>query len=335
VRFPFEVFWERAVAKLGTHKLTRCRPNGVLIVDDSALIKTGRKMAEVRKLFDHSKKQFARGISYVQLYYLDRAKQYPLFFELHSKRGRRPKAKPHRTAPIGKIRIALRLLDQAIAAGIRPKAVLFDAWFLGTAFLKELHKLRLPFVSRLSSNRNLIVNGRTVKTKRLLKQKQRYRYSRSLKARWFALPAILPGYGPVLVVCLKHKRRKTAIVSNLLSADPCALVELYRQRWAIETFFKEAKQVFGLDKFQNRKRHGILAHLVLTNLSCLLVALLKLLLPGARSMKLKMLFRSLFRIVADLTFQNGTLIIIIGKTRRWFAKTVSFFNDLQPLASTA
>ncbi|MBI4725920.1 transposase [candidate division TA06 bacterium] len=246
---------------------TRCISSGVLILDDTILEKTGNQMAGVRKLFDHAKKTFVNGLSLVQLFYVDSQKRYPLWYALHSNRGRKPKPTKDRTVPIGKYKIALRLIRQAIECGIRPKAVLFDAWYASVRFLKSLHKMGLSFVSRLASSRYLLVNGIRIKAADLLKQKHRYRYYKSLKAKAFAVSAILPHFGEVTVVCVKYRNKSAVIITNLNTYDLVYIVSLYRQRWAIEVYFREAKQVFGLDKFQNRSASSIQAHLALTALA--------------------------------------------------------------------
>lgn len=324
------------IAKLQDTAITKGKPSGVLIVDDTILEKTGKKFSGLRKLYDHAKKKYVKGLSLVQLLYADDQKRYPLFEAIHGTRGRKPCPKRNRETSIGKHKIALRLIKQAVACGIRPKAVLFDAWYAATSFLKALRWLKLQFVCRYNGGWGLLINGRRIKANELTKQKRRYHYYRRLKANAFCLTAELPYYGPVFVVVVKDRRRKPAvIITSIMDADLVAIIELYRKRWTIETYFKEAKQRFGLDKFQHRSAAAIQAHLVLVSLSYILVMLLKLVVPLLQGQSFKYLAKYLFRITAIIVYENATFQIITKHCQRIFQKIVLFFNDLDPLPSTA
>jgi len=329
------LFWCGVIRKAQVTKQLRRTITGIWVIDDTILEKTGKRIANVRKLYDHAKQQFVYGISYVQLLSVDRGQRYPLFFGIHSKRGRKPTKQRDRVAPIGKLKIALRLITQALDCGCRPRAVVFDAWYAATCLLRALRRLRLPFVSRLNSARTLLIDGRKVKAKALCSTIGCARYYRRLKVRAFALMAILPKYGPVQVVVFKQRRKSPVIVmTDLLDADLTAVIELYRQRWSIETWFKEIKQRYGLDKFQHRSAARILAHIVLILLSYLLVTLLQQLAPAVRTCKSKELFVRVIRIVAVVSVVDSVLNIIVGSSHHLFQRTVLRFNGLQMIPST-
>ena len=330
------LFWQQVMQKVQATAPLRSIASGIWVLDDTILEKTGRATAYVRKLYDHAKQQFVHGISYVQLLYVDGNKQYPLFFGIHAKRGRKPSPQRERTAPIGKLAIALKTITQALDCGYRPKAVVFDGWYAAVCFLRALRRLQLPFVSRLSSARILLVGNRKVKAKDLSPNIGCARYYRQLKVRAFALTATLPNYGLVQVVVFKQRRKKPVIVfTDLLDADPTTVIELYRQRWAIESWFREIKQRYGLDAFQHRTPARIIAHLALTLLSYLLVVLLQQLVAAVRKCKAKELFTRLIRIAAMVTVVDGNLNIVAGSAHRLFRTTIRCLNRLQTIPSTA
>ncbi|MBI4727291.1 transposase [candidate division TA06 bacterium] len=243
----------RVIAKLQDTAITKGQPSGLLIIDDTILEKTGKKFSGLRKLYDHAKKKYVKGPSLVQLLYADDQKRYPLFETTPGTRGRKPGPKRNRETSIGKHKIALRLIKpRRRRGGIRLKAALFDAWYAAASFLKALQWLKLQFVCRFNGGWGLLINGRRIKANELTKQKRRYRYYRQLKAQAFCLTAELPNYGPVFVVVVKERRRKpVVIITSIMDSDIVTIIELYRQRWTIETYFKKAKQRFGLDKFQS------------------------------------------------------------------------------------
>lgn len=330
------MFWLQVMHKVQATVPLRSAASGIWVLDDTILEKTGRATAYVRKLYDHAKRQFVPGISYVQLLYVDRGRQHPLFFEIHTKRGRKASPQRGRTSPIGKLRLALKTITQALACGYRPRAVVFDAWYAAACFLRALQRLRLSFVSRLSSARIVIVGGRKVKAKNLARNIGAARYYRRLKVRASALMAVLPNYGPVQVVVFKqHRKGPVILITNLLDADLTTVIELYRQRWAIENWFREIKQRYGLDKFQHRTAARIIAHLVLTLLSYLLVVLLQRLVTALRKCKAKELFTKVIRIAAIVTVMGGSFNIVAGSAHRLFRTTIRCLNRLQSIPSTA
>lgn len=329
-------FWQEVILKIKSTEPIRGGSAAIWVLDDTILEKTGRTISDVRKLYDHAKQQFVHGISYVQLLSVDRGKQYPLFFGIHSKRGRKPAKQRERTAPIGKLRIAQRLISQALACGCRPRAIVFDSWYAATCLLRVLRRFHLPFVSRLCGSRNLLLDGRKVKAKDLGRNLGCARYYRRLKVRAVALAATLPNYGTVQVVVFKQRRKSPVIlITDLLDADLTTIIELYRQRWAIETWFKEIKQRYGLDKFQHRSAARVRAHVVLTLLSYLLVALLQQLIHPIQQYKAHELFLRVIRIAAAISLVDGVINIITGAYNHVFRESVLCLNELLPLSSTA
>lgn len=50
------------------------------------------------------------------------------------------------------------------------------------------------------------------------------------------------------------------LVSNRKNLMPEKLLQIYQMRWAVETFFRDAKQHLGLEDYQMRKLKGIKSH---------------------------------------------------------------------------
>ncbi|HID31443.1 MAG TPA: hypothetical protein EYP19_15785 [Desulfobacterales bacterium] len=77
-----------------------------------------------------------------------------------------------------------------------------------------------------------------------------------------------------LHLVLSRKRNKPGIL-GIVTDDPSLsaseIIEVYGQRWHIEVFFKDAKQLLGLGQYQNGTCHSAVTHL---HLVCFAYALL-------------------------------------------------------------
>jgi len=73
-----------------------------------------------------------------------------------------------------------------------------------------------------------------------------------------------------LVVCENESGKRLALVSTNLSLSAIEIVETYLERWNIETYFKSAKQDFGLGKCKLRTDSGQRNWMILIKLSYLI-----------------------------------------------------------------
>ena len=96
-------------------------PNGgYLILDDTILQKYTRGLSIVFKLLDTKTNGFVLGINVVLLIWTDGTRVIPIGFRIYGGKG------------VGKISLALELLEQAKVLGFTPKHVLFDSWYDNT-----------------------------------------------------------------------------------------------------------------------------------------------------------------------------------------------------------
>jgi hypothetical protein len=161
--------------------------------------------------------------------------------------------------------------------------VLFDSYYLCPVVVKSCRKQNFRFVSTLKSNRNLYKNGRKLKAggygSRLVRRRKknicrinkatgylRYTY---VDAGWLEVSDL----GKLHVIFSRKNREQKVL--GLVTDDPelsaRQMIQTYNDRWSIEVFFKDGKQLLGLGQYQNVSYEAAVIHL---HLVCFAYALL-------------------------------------------------------------
>ncbi len=307
-RFAWPAVTARITAHLQTRREVRTRPSGLLVLDDTILEKAGRAMEGLQQLYDTAKQRFVWGYGLVVLYYTDTQAGYPLGYRL----TRRRRGRPAQKAPRGKIALAITLLEEARAAGVRARAVVFDAWYCALALLQTCDALGLPFVTRARSSRCFVVDGQRVAARTLMRRRSRFRRSprSGLAAYW--TPATLPGYGAVTLVIVRRDgaRSPQVLVTNLQRTDWAEILAIYERRWAIEPFFREGKQALGLNAFHERRLQAIEGALTFACLTAVLLVAVARFYPATRGYTAQALKERLVAVTAMLVFTAQRLELL-------------------------
>jgi putative transposase len=202
---------------------------GYLILDDTILQKYTRGLSIVFKLKDTKTGGFILGVNVVLLVWTDGTRTIPVAFRIYSGKG------------VGKIRLALELLEQAQVLGFTPEYVLFDSWYASQTVLTFVQSLGWFFVTKLKKNRRL--NGKPLKHYR----KTPY---------WSSLGVLKGGLGVVV-----YRRAKAFITTNDVEIDFDLVKKLYAIRNVIEEVFRVLKQLCGWQGCQLRCERGYWNHL--------------------------------------------------------------------------
>jgi SRSO17 transposase len=185
-----------------------------------------------------------------------------------------------------KWRLALTLLRQARAAGLRITAVLGDAEFGDNRTLRQhLHRSRLAYALGVSSTLTVVRAGTThAEAVRTIAEQLPHRAWRVVSWRngtnrpWKAQFAAVRGTPaprwphrrtPDIWILFERDlgatpRVKTYFISLPATASLRALVRLAHHRWAIEQQYLELKDELGLDHFEGRSFPGWHRHVLLT-----------------------------------------------------------------------
>lgn len=188
-----------------------------------------------------------------------------------------------------KWRLAITLLRQARAAGLRITAVLGDAEFGDNRTLRQhLHRSRLDYALGVSSTLTVVRAGmkRAEAVRAIAEQLPRRAWrvvswrnghNRPWKAQFAAVrgtptPRWPHRRAPEIWILFERDlgatpRVKTYFISLPVTASLRALVRLAHHRWAIEQQYLELKDELGLDHFEGRSFPGWHRHVLLTALA--------------------------------------------------------------------
>ena len=263
--------------------------NSAFILDDTTHAKTGRRIEQMTKVFDHvaGKKGSKLGFKNLTLGFFDNKSFTPIDFTLqvekqlkkarHRKerfnKQRDPKsagAKRIRECQVSKITNGLDMLKRALKHGFRAKYVLVDSWFSSHEFIKTvrgLGKIPMHLVCGIRQDkRKYLYKGNSVNAselKSVLKNEGNERRCRKRNIRYFEVIVDYEGIGPVkLFFCrFPYQKKFRLFLSTDISLSLLSMLEIYSIRWTIEVFFKETKQHLKLGTCQSRDFDAQIAHI--------------------------------------------------------------------------
>jgi hypothetical protein len=250
------------------------------ILDDSKKQKCGKVMDAVGWIKDPLSGHTIRGHQYVTAIIRFRGHIIPFGIRLYVKKedSRKLKIEFKKTT-----QLAAELISEFNAPEGVNVRVLFDSYYLCPVVVKSCRKKGFRFVSTLKSNRNLFKNGRKLKvgsygghlfrhrkkcTCSIQKSKGSVKYT-FVDAGWMDVS----GLGRLHVVFSRKKAEPKIL--GLVTDDPKLsagqIIHAYDDRWSIEVFFKDSKQLLGLGQYQNVSYEAAVTHL---HLVCFAYALL-------------------------------------------------------------
>jgi len=251
-----------------------------LILDDSKNKKCGKLMEAVNWIRDPLSGRSIRGHQYVTATIRFRGYTIPLGIRLYIK-------KEDCTSVDRKFKKTTQLAAELVKEFQPPEGVcvrvLFDSYYLCPVVVNSCRKKGFRFVSTLKSNRNLFKNGRKLKagcyggrlfrhrakkTCSIIKSKGRVKYS-YVDAGWMDVSDL--GRLHVIFSRKKDERRILGLVTDDPKLSASQMIRTYDDRWSIEVFFKDSKQLLGLGQYQNGSYEAAVTHL---HLVCLAYALL-------------------------------------------------------------
>ena len=161
--------------------------------------------------------------------------------------------------------------------------VIFDNYYLCPVVVKSCRKKDFRFLSVLKNNRDLFKNGRKLKTgsygKQLFRRQEKKTFSIRKSKGLVKYAYVDVGRLDVSSLGKLHvifSRKKTdPRILGLVTDDPKLsagqMIRTYDDRWSIEVFFKDGKQLLGLGQYQNLSYKAAVTHL---HLVCFAYALL-------------------------------------------------------------
>lgn len=157
---------------------------------------------------------------------------------------------------------ALRLIKNALNAGISADYVLMDTWFTTEPFIKSIQDLELDVIGMVKQlNQRYMFYSKLYK----LTQLQKSVPYKSAKEYFGSLMVYIKDHHiPVKIVFVLNRNKQSEclyILSTNIEFSDAEIVRLYGNRWSIEVFFKASKFLFKLgNEFQSRIYNANICH---------------------------------------------------------------------------
>lgn len=242
---------------------------GFFIIDDTLEhhSKFCRLIFGVQKHFDHVVGKMVKAECLVFLYYSLGVIKFPVGWRIYYRKSDKTKNE-----------LALELVAEGLAAGFECEAVLADAWYCVRPFIAGLQRLKVNYILDLKTNATIDVPEakKAVKKKRGRKRSRWYRkvnvvdYFKRLtwgKGVGFGADVetgkgeavlyetkeairkihALPGNHKVVMTYNPKRKTTKYLITNALEWEGLKVIRSFYERWNIEEFFQNVKQLFNLE----------------------------------------------------------------------------------------
>jgi len=261
-----------AVEVVQRHELLR-DPDACLAVDDTIKVRRGKGVEGVSSHYCHTSKKHVMGHQVVQLVLSTDKGALPVDQRIYvsNKRvqereggfddNRNAVAKDYKSAvEDDKNSMFREMLKAAVRAGINPRTLLGDTWFGNKRNIDEVMELGMTAIFAMKrSNMRYRFQGEMYTVTQLFEMKRR-RMAKSGAHRFLTCSLVVelnletdtkkePRWVKVKLVFSKEKKCNANTWIVLLCTDTEysdeKIIRLYSRRWAVEVYFKEAKQNLG------------------------------------------------------------------------------------------
>lgn len=229
-------------------KRVKCT-NSIVVFDDTIIHKAGKLIPGVMKLYDHSESRYVNGQCIVTTHYIGN-EDYPPDIAQYTKEKT-------------KIELAIELIDKHEKRQLGNTYV-FDPWYLAEDIVKAIEKKGRNWVSRLKSNRLLMIKGKKVNVTDFYKSVPRKKFKSfeidGKRYRIFTKVVQVNKLGRIRLVISEINDDVAFLVTNRKDWDAKKVIGCYTKRFEVETYYKDAKQNLGLEGCQLRAIKGIRSH---------------------------------------------------------------------------
>ena len=274
------------------------------VLDDTDLVKTGKTIEFIGRVFNHVTKLYPLGFKMLVLAFWDGKSLVSVDFSFHREKGKKgnygltPKEQKARFSKkrdkkspafkrveeldAKKNENAIAMLRRAVKNGFMAKYVLMDSWFVNDFMIKGIRAIKNGAMHLLGmckiDTRKYLVSGKELNARQLITKHERKKsqYSRKYKSRYISLVAGYKGE-TVRLFFIKYNNSKnwTLLLTTDLKLSFVQAIELYQIRWTIEVLFKECKQYLRLGCSQNTDFDGQVADATLTLVTHTILSLQK------------------------------------------------------------
>lgn len=257
-----EALNDRRIDLVNEHTKDVKEKDSFLIIDDTLTHKTGKKIEQVELLYDHNTHKNVLGHQLVTSLLVTHDKRFPLGLRLYKKfKEGDPTFKT-------KIQLAQELIKDAYARGVKFSCVTFDSWYLAAKVIELIEQLKKFWISPLKSNRIVLKHNKRIPLKKYVSDIPKSSFvKKKIKGKyyWYYSEMVkISKLGKIHLVLYYETEdfsdSVTVLGSNAHVWTPDKIIYSYKQRWSIETFYKDSKQNLGFEDYELRKLKGIIRH---------------------------------------------------------------------------
>ncbi|MHB9142106.1 MAG: IS4 family transposase [Paludibacter sp.] len=252
-----------------------------LIIDDTDLPKTGRKIELIGKIFSHVRHTSNLGFKGLFMGYHDGKSFFSLDFSLHGEKGKNQN-RPYGLTPaqakkryskkrdktskaiertndyfLTKIESMINMIRLAIAKGIRFDYLLVDSWFTCFELVKFIvsRRIKCHFIGMIKMGKTRYdAFGKNLTSKEIVDLIRRKRMTKRSKLLGYYYAETIVDFKGIQVKLFFCKSSKKGNWNGMMTTNMELTFEqaykIYSTRWSVEVFFKESKQHLGLGKCQ-------------------------------------------------------------------------------------
>ncbi|MDP6922996.1 MAG: transposase [Lutibacter sp.] len=297
--YRFVTDFNRIVAAASQHgNEVKC-----LILDDSLLPKTGKKIEFMGRVWDHVRQTSVLGFKLLVLGYFDGTSFIPVDFSFHREKGRnkqKPYGMPKRSLNkqykkqrdkksaaakrVGeldksKIKCGIKMIKRAISKGLKVDYVLCDSWFTSLELIEAISSIKKQTVHLIgmykTAKTKFECKGMELTTKQIREQNRKnIKRCRRLGLQYIQTSVWVNGRQLKMFFSRKGNNGKWRVfLCSDRTLSFIKMMQLYQIRWGIEVFFKECKQLLGLGKCQSNDFDAQIGHTTIVMISFILMTL--------------------------------------------------------------
>ena len=228
------------------------------LIDDTSIKKAGKNFPKQQKHHDHNNNTFYSGMKVLSCGLYQKSKIAIVSSEIVGKDD-------------NKLEVAKHEVDKLVS-DFMVDIFLFDSWYCKSPLIDHIQDKKKLFISRLRCDTKAEFGEEIERLDALAKGLSHSQYEHVRikgKSYWIIeLTMQLNAYGTVRVVISKEGQHEKPIflVTNVYNFSAKFIVSLYLKRFAIEIFFKDAKQFLNFETFMCRKPHKWELHLHLIHI---------------------------------------------------------------------
>lgn len=241
-------------------------PKVYLIIDDSLVEKTGKKMEGVAKHRSHKDKQLVLGHIWVTAQLVVAGYSYPLDWFVYR---RQSECEQSAAEFVSKPDLAYRMIENYQPLPDTQTYVMTDSWYSSKNLLKLCRQRDFHFIGAVKSNRKLTVGQHNLQVKAWQAILPKSAFERvKLKDKRYKVWAVT-GFlscGQAVTTLVNRRigvKKWHYLVCTDLDLSAQTIISCYLVRWEVENFYRTAKQSLGWGDYQMRNLNAIENHVLL------------------------------------------------------------------------